>query len=146
MLVKSKRTFYGKVVHRLKTFECENVQTLWNISNYIGFDVKWKNVIFGFYSVQNKTTFLYNLLLSFVALKIYKYNMYCKLEKNVESYEGILFHLKSCFKLQDYSDILSFSENKTYSSFFKKLNTKLVVTVYDIFCTSYILYIYYVFC
>ena len=35
-------------------FECENVQTLWkNISNYIGFDVKWKHLIFCFYSLRN---------------------------------------------------------------------------------------------
>ena len=53
----------------------------------------------------------------FVAVEIYKYNMYCKLEKNFESYEGILFHLKSC--LLDYSDILSFSENKTFFIFQK---------------------------
>ena len=78
-------------------FECKNVKNLWkNISNYIGFEVKWKHVLFGFYSVQNDTTYLYNLLLSFVALKIYKYKMYCRLEKNIISYEGILFHLKSC--------------------------------------------------
>ena len=123
MLVKRERTppFYSKVNTRHHIFECENLQTLWkNISNYmyIGFDVRWKHLIFCFYSVQNNTTFLYNLLLSFVVLKIYKYKMYCRLEKIDESYEGILFHLKSC--LQDCSIILSVSENKTYSSFFKK--------------------------
>ena len=81
------------------------------------------NFWFLYYSVQNNTTYLYNRLLSFVALKIFKY----RLEKNFESYEGLLFYLKSC--LQDYyvANILAVSENKTYSSFFRKLNTKLVV-------------------
>ena len=39
-------------------FECENVHILWkNISYFICFDVQWKHLIFGFYSVQNNTTF-----------------------------------------------------------------------------------------
>ena len=44
-----------------------------------------------------------------------------RIEKNVETYEGRLFSLKSC--LQQYPEILYVSENKIYCSFFKKINT-----------------------
>ena len=44
-----------------------------------------------------------------------------RIEKNVETYEGRLSSLQSC--LQQYPEILSVSENKIYSSFFRKLNT-----------------------
>ena len=44
-----------------------------------------------------------------------------RIGKNVETYEGRLFSLKSC--LQQCPEIMSVSENKIYSSFFKKLNT-----------------------
>lgn len=42
-------------------FECVNVQTLQkSMSNNIGFYAKWKREIFGFYSGENNTTYLYN--------------------------------------------------------------------------------------
>lgn len=45
-------------------FECVNVQHTWKIvSNLLGFDVKWKHIVIGFYSVRNETTAMYNLLL-----------------------------------------------------------------------------------
>lgn len=54
-----------------------NVQHTWTIvSNHFGFDVKQKHIVIGFYSVRNKTTAIYNLLLSVVTLKIYKNKMF----------------------------------------------------------------------
>lgn len=105
-------------------FECVNVQHTWKIvSNIFGFDVKWKHIVIGFYSVRNETTAMYNLLLSFVALKIYKYKMFCRLENIVETSEGIVCNLKLC--IQKYLEILHCIGNTRYYSFFKTLLDKL---------------------
>ena len=38
-------------------FECVNVQHTWKIvCSIFGFDVKWKHIVIGFYSVRNETT------------------------------------------------------------------------------------------
>lgn len=50
--------------------------------------------------------------------------MYCRLEKTVEAYEGILFHLKSC--LRDYSDMLCVSENKTHKTHKSKYQARCI--------------------
>jgi hypothetical protein len=38
-------------------FECRNVQFIWkSVCNYIGFNIKWKHIVVGFFSVRNETT------------------------------------------------------------------------------------------
>lgn len=92
-------------------FECLKVQHTWKIvRNIFGFDVKWKQIVIGFYSVRNETTAMYNLLSSFVALKIYKYKMLYRLENIVETSKGIVCNLKLCihntYKFYIVSEIL----------------------------------------
>lgn len=74
-------------------FECKNVQNIWNaISDFVYFQVQGKHVIIGFYSAQNNTIRMYNLLFSFFfAYKIYKHKMHCRLD-NTEETELSLFY------------------------------------------------------
>lgn len=105
-------------------FECVKVQHTWKIvRNIFGFDVKWKQIVIGFYSVRNETTAMYNLLSSFVALKIYKYKMLYRLENIVETSKGIVCNLKLC--IHKYLQILHCIGNSRYYSFFKRLLDKL---------------------
>ena len=96
--------------------DCRNVQFIWKlVSNYVGFNIKWKHIVVGFFSVRNETTVVLNLLLSFVALKIYKYKMFCRLENKEETSEGLLNNLKSA--ISQYSETLSATQNTKQSSF-----------------------------
>jgi hypothetical protein len=105
-------------------FECRNVQFIWkSVSNYMGFNIQWKHIVVGFFSVRSETTVVFNLLLSFVALKIYKYKMFCRLENKEETSQALLYNLKSC--ISQYSETLSATQNTKHSSFFKKLLLKL---------------------
>ena len=78
-------------------FSCANVRNVWNaVANILKIDLRWKHVIIGFYHENNsKVKLLYNVI-SFVALKIYKYKMYCRLEQIVESELNISMHIKNC--------------------------------------------------
>lgn len=60
----------------------------------MGFDVKWKHDGFNF--EKSKTTVVFNLFLSIIALKIYSvYKLYGRLE-NIDETEGFLSNLKAC--------------------------------------------------
>ena len=78
-------------------FSCANVKNVWNtVANILKIDLRWKHVIIGFYHENNSKVKLLNNVISFVALKIYKYKMYCRLEQIVESERHISMHIKNC--------------------------------------------------
>ena len=57
-------------------------------------DIQWKHIIVGFYNERNKKCTSHNTLLSYVAYRIYKYKMYCRLESLKETDYGIQNHIK----------------------------------------------------
>ena len=62
-----------------------HVQYVWKmLSLVLSFDVQWKHVILGFYFEQNSKLCFLNTVISFLAFKIYKYKMYCRLQNKVE--------------------------------------------------------------
>ena len=78
-------------------YECQNVKEIWNVSNKIlKFDVSWKHIVVGFYHEMNekKNTIIFTNLISFLALRIYKYKMWCRIDEKNESSEEILCNVK----------------------------------------------------
>ena len=62
-------------------FDCISVKSIWfEVSAILNFDVKWRHIIFGFYLEENSKVVFYNTLLSFIAYRIYKYKMYCRID------------------------------------------------------------------
>ena len=57
-------------------------------------DIQWKHVIVGFYNERNKKCTSLNTLISYVAYRIYKFKMYCRLESLKETDTGIQNHIK----------------------------------------------------
>ena len=57
------------------------------------FDVSWKHTV-GFDHEMNEKTIKFTNLISFLALRIYKYKMRCRIEKKNESSDGILCNVK----------------------------------------------------
>lgn len=83
-------------------FERENVVQIWNtLRHYLKKDMKWKNVIIGFFHEHNRKVISFNTY-------SYKYKMYCRLSFLDETNYNILCHVKS--------------SNVLYS-FLKKLNS-----------------------
>ena len=64
------------------------------IHGKINFDIKWKDILIGFHHENNRKIQLLNNIISFVALKIYKYKMYCRLENIDEHEHTIQNHIK----------------------------------------------------
>ena len=63
-------------------YEVQNVKEMWNVSNKIlKFDVSWKHIVVGFYHKMNEQTIIFNNLISFLALRIYKYTIWCRIEE-----------------------------------------------------------------
>ena len=86
-------------------FECENVVQVWNaLSNYLNLNVKWKHIMVGFFHERNRKTKSLNLLISYIAYRIYKYKMYCRLNSLDETRYNIFQHVK--FSVMKYAKIL----------------------------------------
>ena len=67
-------------------YDCQNIQQIWKLaSNCLKFDIGWKHVIIVFYDDINNKTILLNNLISFIACRIYKYEMYCRMKGENES-------------------------------------------------------------
>ena len=53
------------------------IQYVWKtLSVVLSFNIKWKHVILGFYFEQNSKICFPNTVISFLAFKIFKYEMY----------------------------------------------------------------------
>lgn len=88
-------------------FDCVNVVKIWKVaSECLNFDINWKHIVLGFYLEETQVTKLYNYFLSFIAYRIYKCKMYCRLENLPES---ILLIKKLIQRV--YYDTLCSSEN-----------------------------------
>uniref|UniRef100_A0A8W8HLM3 Uncharacterized protein n=1 Tax=Magallana gigas TaxID=29159 RepID=A0A8W8HLM3_MAGGI len=76
-------------------FDCVNVKHVWHMaSQCLNFTVVWKNVIVGFFVDDNETTKLYNIFLSFIAFRIYKYKMFCRVENLEETSQSLRMYIK----------------------------------------------------
>ena len=58
------------------------------------FNIKWKRVVKGFYFEFNQNTNLLNNFISFIALKIYKYKMFCRIENLQETEVSLINNVK----------------------------------------------------
>lgn len=62
-------------------FDCDNVKQVWhNLNNALKFIVKWKHVVIGFYVETNPKVLFYNTIISYIAFKIYKFKMGCRIK------------------------------------------------------------------
>lgn len=81
-------------------YDCTNVKKIWNIVSIIlHFVVSWKHVIVGLYKEINNKVIVYNNVISFVALRIYKYKMWCRINDDIEKPEDIISHVKTSTKI-----------------------------------------------
>lgn len=100
-------------------FECKNVEHIWRkLGSFLLIDIKWKHIILGFYLEQNDKIESLNLLISFIAYKIYKYKMYCRIESLQETEINVCKSVKNA--LIQYSSMLRLmkcDKQRTFSNF-----------------------------
>lgn len=88
-------------------FDCYIFQPLWKkISEVLNVNVTWKIIVVGFPAYCNENTFVLNNVISFVAYKMYKYKMKCRVLSENVSYNGILFFEKCSYSVLPYNKIL----------------------------------------
>ena len=76
-------------------FECANVQNIWKILGVIiNFDIQWKHVVIGFCLESNEKVSILNNIMSFIACRIYKFKMFCRLESIDETEYAIRYNLR----------------------------------------------------
>lgn len=76
------------------------MKKIWNIVSIIlHFVVSWKHVIVGLYKEISNTITIYNNVISYVALRIYKYKMWCRINNDIEKPEDIISHVKTSTKM-----------------------------------------------
>ena len=64
------------------------------LSALLRIDIKWKHILLDFFNESSNKVIFLNNLISFTALKIYKYKMFCRLEHLDETEYNIRIHLK----------------------------------------------------
>ena len=83
---------------------CKNVVNVWTkASNILRFNVSWKHIVVGFYLENNRKTVTLNSLLSFIAMKIYKCKMKCRIDAKEESLQCIESFVKKHLMYQFYA-------------------------------------------
>ena len=98
-------------------FECVNIQNIWKIlSAAIRFDIQWKHIVIGFCLEYNEKVSIFNNIISFIACRIYKYKMYCRLESIDESEYAIRFPLKK--QLLFYYNVLKLRQIHNHAKYF----------------------------
>ena len=76
-------------------FNCNLSKDIWRYtSDKVHFDITWKIIVIGFYSECNNTTYTFNNIFSFIAFKIYKYKMKCRILNEDMSTNNIRLFLK----------------------------------------------------
>ena len=81
-------------------YECRNVVQIWNIVRAtLNFDVNWIHIILGFYYENTQNVRTLNNLISYIACRIYKRKMFCRLENLPETEYSILNDLKASLRL-----------------------------------------------
>ena len=85
--------------------DCSNVIDVWNlVSSLLKFKISWKHIVIGFYEETNNKTSALNTLISFIAYRIYKFKMLCRLNDKNETQERIKQHIK--YELLTYHKVL----------------------------------------
>ena len=59
--------------------------------------IKWKHIVVGFYCEENDKIKTLNLFISFVAFRIYKYKMLCRLDSLNETAYNLYNHVRNLF-------------------------------------------------
>ena len=115
--------------------ECTNVKNIWTILGFIlNFEVQWKHVLVGFYYEKSEKVSMLNNLISYVACRMYKYKMFCRLETLEESEYAIRYNLKSSLKF--YTSVLKHNKCMLQSKYFEKLS-------YALWCIIQLLYVFF---
>lgn len=97
-------------------FDCDNVKQVWhNLNNALKFIVKWKHVVIGFYVETNPEVLFYNTIISYIAFKIYKFKMGCRIKN--ECQDGL--KLKQFVKNSLYMDMDNMLDFLKMKSMFK---------------------------
>ena len=100
---------------------CIDTYALWSdISVFLKFDITWKTIVIGFYDDVNEKTILLNNLISFIAFRIYKYKMFCRLNDKRVLQTEMRKSLKWC--LRNFYFVLLNVDTKRNVSLFKKLS------------------------
>lgn len=106
---------------KLLTFDCDNVKSVWhNLNNASNFIAKWKHVISGFNVETNPKVLFYNTILPYLAFKICKLKMDCRMKN--ESQDDL--KLKHIVKNSFYSNMdimLEFSIMTMFINTIKRL-------------------------
>ena len=123
--VKKECTVCGAIeITKHLIFECTNVKNIWTILGFIlNFEVQWKHVLVGFYYEKSEKVSMLNNLISYVACRMYKYKMFCRLETLEESEYAIRYNLKSSLKF--YTSVLKHNKCMLQSKYFEKLSNAL---------------------
>ena len=101
-------------------YRCKNVQKTWQLLSIImKVTIKWKDILIGFYHENNKKIHLLNNIISFIALKIYKYKMYCRLQNIDEKEYNIQNHIKQ--KVLFWCKVLKYSKSNLKIDVIEKL-------------------------
>ena len=80
-------------------YECGNVKDIWLIlGTVLNIDIAWKHILLGLYNECIENVMFLNNVISFVALKIYKFKMFCRLEQLEESENNVRFYLQRSLK------------------------------------------------
>ena len=102
-------------------FSCTNIQEIWKkASECLKFSVSWKTIVIGFYDDVNDKTVLINNIISFIAYRIYKYKMFCRIQNKAESYTDIKKHIK--FSLLNNYYVLSKTSCTQNIALFKRMS------------------------
>lgn len=77
-------------------FDCILVKNIWKkVSAILKIIISWKHLVLGFIYNGNQNNVVLNNVISFIACKILKYKMKCKLIEDNVTNEGLILFLRS---------------------------------------------------
>lgn len=106
-------------------FYFDNVKQIWHdLNNALNVTVKWKHVVIGFYVETNPKVLLYNTIISYIAFKIYKFKIGCRIKNECQdSYNLKQFVKNSLYK--DMDIMLDFSNMNSFKNMVNRLTNLL---------------------
>ena len=96
-------------------FECINIQNIWNVAS--NFDIFWKHIVVGFYLDRSETRKIYNSFVSYIAYRLYKSKIYCRIKQIDET--CTIIYIKKTKPLNH--TILCKTKKKLFETFVSKL-------------------------
>ena len=63
------------------------------------FEIKWKHILDGFYNADNKHIDFRNFIISYVACRIYKYKMFCRIDSLQETEYNVYCSVRENIKV-----------------------------------------------